>query len=98
MRPVPPPQVAAEPAVCPLVYAELFTFATQTDGAPAAANGEAFATGGRVDHIATKGRCGRKVANLTAGAEESGDNDVGGLGPPFLIIFNFQVSTLSLQA
>lgn len=93
MPAIPFSQVAAEPAVCPLVYAELFTFANQIDDSQSATNGEAVVTGGRVDHIANKGRCGRKVADLTARVESAGDNDIGGLGPPFLVIFNFQVST-----
>ncbi|CAM9605762.1 unnamed protein product [Scytosiphon promiscuus] len=84
-------EVPAERAVCPLVYAELFTFANRTEETPAATNGGMLATEGRVDHIATKGRCRRKVADLTVGAAESGDNAVGDLGPPFLMIFNFQI-------
>ncbi|CAM9866235.1 unnamed protein product [Ectocarpus sp. 13 AM-2016] len=100
-------EVQAEPAVCPLVYTELFTFAS-ADGpheVPAATVAEeACALRGRVDHIATKGQCASKITELTAGSgghagegHAGGNDDVdeeGGrsrLGPPFLVIFNFQI-------
>lgn len=57
-----------------------------------------------MDHIATKGRCASKITELTtrsgghageghAGGNDDVDEEDGGsrLGPPFLVIFNFQV-------
>ncbi|CAN0084047.1 unnamed protein product [Ectocarpus sp. 6 AP-2014] len=100
-------EVQAEPAVCPLVYAELFTFASadRPHEVPAATVAEeACASSGRVDHIATKGRCALKITELTArsgghaGEDHAGGNDdvdkeggISRLGPPFLVIFNFQI-------
>ncbi|CAM9335095.1 unnamed protein product, partial [Ectocarpus sp. 12 AP-2014] len=100
-------EVQAEPAVCPLVYAELFTFAS-TDRPHEVPAGtvaeEACASMGRVDHIATKGRCASKITEVTAGSGgHAGEGHAGGndnvdeeggrsrLGPPFLVIFNFQI-------
>lgn len=105
-RCLPPHQVQAEPAVCPLVYADLF-ITTTGSGADStdqtATSGSTSATPGRADHIATQGRCGAKIEKLTA-REEGGraGEDVGGdisgdLGPPFLVIFNFQVRQLMRQ-
>ncbi|CAM9713394.1 unnamed protein product, partial [Ectocarpus sp. 6 AP-2014] len=100
-------EVQAEPAVCPLVYAELFTFASadRPHEVPAATVAEeACASSGRVDHIATKGRCALKITELTArSGGHAGEGHAGGsddvdkeggisrLGPPFLVIFNFQI-------
>lgn len=52
---------------------------------------------GRVDHIAIMGRCATRIAELTerptavAGGQVAKEGMA--TGPPFLIIFNFQVIT-----
>eukprot|EP00903_Cladosiphon_okamuranus_P008564 g8218.t1 len=99
-------EVKAEPALCPLVYADLFATGSSSSssssadsaGHPATAtNGEAGATPRRADHIAILGRCGAKIDELTAtvqGAKAGEDGSGGGDGdvdPPFLVIFNFQI-------
>lgn len=72
--------------MCPLVYADLFVNGNHNNQGVSAGSGEACQTGGRVDHVAVKGRCGAKIAELTSTTEERG-----GVEPPFLLIFNFQV-------
>ena len=71
--------------MCPLIYAELFTVRRpwfEPAKVEAVADAGAGEGGERVDHIAVKGRCATKIADLTSAS--SG-------GPPFLLIFNFQV-------
>eukprot|EP00752_Nemacystus_decipiens_P008027 g7173.t1 len=93
-------EIQAEPAVCPLVYADLFITDTSISADSAdqpATNGEASPTSGRVDHIATQGRCSVKIEELTARVERGGAGEgvdvhgSGDLGPPFLVILNFQI-------
>lgn len=81
--------------MCPLIYAELFTVRqpgftpAKGEAVAGAGSGEGAGAGGeRVDHIAVKGRCGTKVAELTSAS--SG-------GPPFLLVFNFQVRLTDRQ-
>lgn len=82
-------QVLAEPAVCPLVYADIFTEHGPGEGG-VAAEASGAAGGGRIDHVALKGRCGAKIWEVISGA--SVDATTGeDVSPPFLLIFNFQV-------
>ncbi|CAM9234424.1 unnamed protein product [Pylaiella littoralis] len=96
-------EVQGEPALCPLVYAELFSTADHrhpSQGPPKAAaaaaaaatqkrEARATAATGRVDHIAAWGRCATRITELTE--RNAGEGDDGAAVPPFLIIFNFQV-------
>lgn len=68
------------------MYAELFT--EHKPGGVSEASGTVG--GGRIDHVALKGRCGAKISEVIAGAgvDAGSGEDV---SPPFLLIFNFQV-------